>query len=240
MNTSSFRPIRSLAIVALAGLLPALSACNTKEQITGSIQPSIPSDYRDRHPIMLADRPRMLDVFVEGPNGLVTRERQDIGAFFAEYGQHGSGAMLAQVPRGPGTNPATGRAVAAIREGTRGRLAVSYYQPNDPSVASPIRLSFKRLQAQVGSKCGLWPNDLGVSDYKNSWRNEQYYNLGCATQANLASQVADPVDLVRGRQETRPDTVRRMFNFEQIRKGIDPSTNWRAGPASISGMAGTQ
>ena len=231
--STSFRPVRALALLALAGFVPLLSACNTKEQITGSIYPA---DYRDRHPIVLADRPRTLDVFVEGPSGLVARERQDIGAFFAEYARYGSGAMIAQVPHGRGTNPATGRAISAIRTGAKGRLVVSHYRPNDPSVASPIRLSFKRLQAKVGSKCGLWPDDLGYSDYKNQWRNEEYYNFGCATRANLASQIDDPVDLVRGRQESRPDTVRRMFNFEQLRKGSDPSTSWKGGTASVSGF----
>lgn len=234
MNTSP-RPVRTFLLLALAGLVPALGACNKKEQITGSLYPT---DYRDRHPIVLADRPRVLDVFVEGPTGLVTRERQDIGAFFAEYARHGSGTMMAQVPHGHGTNPATGRAISAIRAGANGRLVVSHYRPNDPSVASPIRLSFKRLQAKVGSKCGLWPDDLGYSDYKQQWRNEQYYNLGCAMQANLASQVDDPVDLVRGRQESRPDTVRRMYNFETLRKGGDPSTQWRGGVATVSGGLG--
>ena len=231
--TASPRPSRVFAIAALAACLPALAACNSTSpgDITGSVYPS---DHRDRHPIVIADRPRMLDVFVEGPDGLVARERQDIGAFFAEYGQYGSGSMTAQVPQGPGTNPATRRAIEAIRAGTRGRLVVTYYRPADPSVASPIRLSFKRLQAKVGSQCGLWPDDLGVSDYKQSWRNEQYYNFGCAHQANLASQVADPVDLVRGRQEGRADTVRRMYNFEQLRKGQDPSTNWKTGAASVA------
>ena len=228
--SSPLRP-RSLAVLALAAALPTLAACNTKEQITGSIYPS---DYRDRHPIVLADRPRILDVFVEGHSGLVARGRQDIGSFFAEYAEHGSGSMIAQVPHGQGTNPSTRRAIEAIRAGTRGRVAVSYYRPTDPGVASPIRLSFKRLTAKVGSKCGLWPDDMGVGDYKQDWRNEQYYNLGCATQANLASQVADPVDLVRGRAETRPDTGRRMYNFEQLRKGTDPSTAWKAGAASVS------
>lgn len=231
MTACTIRSSQLVTLAALAGLLPALAACQTKEQITGSIYPS---DYRDRHPIVLADRPRILDVFVEGSSGLVARERQDIGAFFAEYAKTGTGVMTAQVPRGHGVNPATGRAIAAIRAGAHGRLAVSYYRPNDPSVASPIRLSFKQLQAKVGSQCGLWPDDLGVSNYKQAWRNEQYYNFGCSTQATLASQVADPVDLVRGRQETRPDTIRRMHNFEQLRKGTDPSTTWRTGAASVA------
>lgn len=234
MTASPPRSPRSPRIPALAALvlcLPALAACNSQEQITGSIYPS---DYRDRHPIVLADRPRVLDVFVGGPGGLVSRERQDIGAFFAEYAKHGTGVMMAQVPRGYGTNPATRRAVETLRAYAGGRLAVSTYQPADPNVASPIRLSFRRLQAKVGSQCGLWPDDLGVSEPRQSWRNEQYYNFGCATQANLASQVADPVDLVRGRQESRPDTLRRMYNFDQLRKGKDPSTMWRTEAASVA------
>lgn len=231
MTSSPTRPARAIALLVVAAALPALAACHTKEQVTGSI---FPSDHRDRHPIVLADRPRVLDVFIEGPSGLVTRERQDIGAFFAEYGRYGTGAMVAQVPHGYGTNPSTRRALEAIRAGASGRLHISHYRPTDPSVASPIRLSFKRMQAKVGSKCGLWPDDLGVSDARSNWRNEQYYNFGCATQANLASQVDDPVDLVRGRQESRPDTVRRMYNFEQLRKASDPATIWKAGPPNAS------
>ena len=36
-----------------------------------------------------------------------------------------------------------------------------------------------------------------------------YWNLGCAMQSNVAAQVADPVDLVRGRTEGRLDPIRR-------------------------------
>ncbi len=223
--------LRAGALLLAAAALPALGGCQTQKEITGSI---FPSDYRERHPIVLADGPRVLDVFVEGPRGLVSRSRQDIGDFFAEYRRHGSGPMLAQVPVGHGTNPGTRSALAQIRDGSGNRLSISDYQPNDPTVASPIRLTFKRLQAKVGSRCGLWPDDLGVSDARTDWKNEQYWNLGCAAQANLASQVADPVDLVRGRAETPPDTGRRMYNFGAIRQGQDPSTAWKQKAVSVS------
>ena len=226
-------PSRSLAL-AVALMLPGLAACNTRSEITGAIAPL---EYRDRHPIVIADGARVLDVFVEGPTGLAPRSRQDVGAFLAEYGRYGSGPLIAQVPHGFGTNPGTRSALGQIRNATGGRLVVSGYRPNDPTVASPIRLTFKRLQAKVGSKCGLWPDDLGVSDYETSWRNEQYWNLGCAAQSNFASQVADPNDLVRGRQETPPDIGRRMFNFGQIRQGQDPSTNWKAPTIPLPGIS---
>lgn len=235
LNPPDRGPSRLRAAAVFAALLPALAACNTREEITGSIYPS---DYRDRHPIVIQDGPRVLDTFVEGHGGLVTRGRQDLAAFFAEYRRYGSGPMLVQVPIGPGSNPNTRRALGTIREAAGGSIAEQTYRPTDPTAASPIRLTFKRLQARVSTKCGLWPDDLGVSDARRSWKNEQYWNFGCATQANLASQVADPVDLVRGRQENRPDTGRRMYNFGQIRQGQDPSTNWKQQNTSVNSAVG--
>lgn len=221
---------RSLAVATLALALPTLAGCHTREQITGSIYPN---DFRDRHPIALADGPRVLDLFVEGPNGLVGRGRQDLSSYLAEYRRYGGGPILAQVPVGHGTNPRTREALHTVQRAAGGRLSVSSYRPTDPTVASPIRLTFKRLEAKVATKCGLWPDDLGVSDARSSWKNEQYWNFGCASQSNFASQVADPVDLVRGRQETPPDTGRRMYNFGQVRTGQDPSTNWKQPGVSV-------
>lgn len=224
---SSGRPLAALLLIAL---LPALGACQTGGDVTGSIYPQ---DHRDRHPIVLKDGARVLDVFVGGPSGLVTREREDVANFLAEYRRFGNGALVVQVPVGAGTNPSTQRALGTIRTAAQGRAAIREYEPGDPTVASPIRLSFRRLEAKVTSKCGLWPQDLGVSDSSFSWRNDQYWNFGCAFQANLASQVADPVDLVRGRAETPPDTGRRMYNFGQIRQGQDPSTQYKQQDSSV-------
>lgn len=226
---SRFRMLAAATLTAAA--LAALGGCQTRGETTGS---TYPSDYRDRHPIMLTDGPRVLDVFVEGPRGLLTRGRQDVADYVAEYRRYGSGAMIAQVPAGHGTNPNTQAALHLIRQEAAGRLTVQSYQPNDPAVASPIRLTFRRLQAKVASKCGLWPQDLGVADPGFSWKNEQYWNLGCASQSNFASQIADPVDLVRGRHETPPDTGRRIYNFGQIRQGQDPSTQYKQQQQSVS------
>lgn len=220
-----------------AAALAGLAACQSRGEVTGSVYPS---DVRDRHPIMLADGARVLDVFVEGPGGVSPRERRDVADFVGEYGRYGTGPLIAQVPVGSGTNPATQRALLAMREQVGNRLTVSHYRPADPRVASPIRLSFKRLQAKVASKCGLWPQDLGVDDVSYNWRNEEYWNFGCASRANFASQVADPVDLVRGRSETAPDTGRRMYNFGQLRQGQDPSTTWKAQEVSTSNISSGQ
>jgi pilus assembly protein CpaD len=216
----------ALPIVVLAALGPALGGCfaDRDRDVTGSVYPN---DVRDRHPITLVNAPRVLDIFVQGPNGVDYRQSGDLRMFLAEYRQLGTGPLVVQVPSGADLGGATRQAVAHIRESAGGRLSISSYQPVDPSVASPIRLSFVRLQAKVSDRCGLWPQDLGVNDVSFNNSNEAYWNFGCAMQSNIASQTADPVDLVRGRPETAPDTIRRMGNIDKLRQATDPSTNYR-------------
>ena len=100
------------------------------------------------------------------------------------------------------------------------------YAAADPVLASPVRLSFQRMQAKVASACGIWPQDLGVSNPSFNLRNEPSWNLGCAVRSNIAAQTDDPVDLVRGRPEGRIDTVRRTQVIGKLRQGNDPSTKW--------------
>ncbi|MBL7309728.1 pilus assembly protein CpaD, partial [Escherichia coli] len=75
--------------------------------------------------------------------------------------------------------------------------------------------------------CGLWPQDLGARGFASDYTTQPSWNLGCAMQSNVAAQVADPIDLVRGRPEGRIDTVKRVRDIGQLRDGKDPSTTWR-------------
>ena len=222
------RPLRPLAILA-AGL--PLAACGADRVVTGS---TIPHDYRQRHPMVLAEGARTLDVFFNAAHGLDPRQREDVVAFAIEYRRYGHGPLMAQMPAGAGAAIGAHRTLAAIREALAiggvpgGYLALSTYLVADPSAASAIRLSFQRLKAKVASKCGMWPQDLGVSSLSADAGNAPYWNQGCALQSNVAAQVADPVDLVRGRQEGRIDTLRRSKDIENLRQGKDPSTQYRS------------
>jgi pilus assembly protein CpaD len=222
-------PLRGVGkrLLLLAAFAVPLAACSTDKVVqTGSVYPY---DYRDRHPIVLTDRTRTLDVFVRG-EGLDTRQVDDVKAFAEEYRNRGKGVMNVQVPQGDSSAHRTLDAIrkALSENGLAGRsIRVSSYRPNDPQLAAPIRLSFAQMQAVVDGKCGLWPQDLGVSNAGFNIRNEPYWNFGCATQSNVAAQVADPVDLVRGRTAGAIDPIRRSNNIEKLREGNDPSTNYR-------------
>jgi pilus assembly protein CpaD len=54
----------------------------------------------------------------------------------------------------------------------------------------------------------------------------------------MAAQVADPVDLVRGRTESAPDTIQRTKKIEAIRQGQDPSTQYRQEGTKINQAVG--
>lgn len=231
-----------LALVALALLAASLGACKSdRVTTTGSIYPD---DVRARHPFVLADGIRTLDVFPTGPGHLDPRQAADVDAFLLEFRRYGRGRLAIDIPHGvsPGISAAVERTGAAIRRRSAeggvpsGAVVVASYAVADPSLASPLRLSFERMEAKVASACGMWPQDLGVSNPAFNLRNEPSWNLGCATRSNIAAQIADPVDLVRGRPEGRIDTVRRSQVIDKLRQGNDPSTTWRQdGTANVKG-----
>lgn len=236
---------KPFALVAVAGVAALLGACRSERvATTGSLYPI---DYRARHPIVLTDGVRSLDVFVTGTGHIDPRQAADIDAFILEFRRYGRGTIVLDMPRGvaPGTGMAVERMGAAIRRlGADGgvpasRFTVTGYAVANPGLAAPLRLSFQRMEAKVASQCGTWPQDLGVGDPAFNGRNEPHWNLGCATQTNVAAQIADPVDLVRGRPEGRIDTIRRTGDIMKIRDGKDPSTQWRQdGQTSVKSQVG--
>jgi pilus assembly protein CpaD len=204
-----------------------------------------PEDIRERHPIVLRDAPRSLDVFVgRAGGGLDSRQAEDVASFAREFRRSGKGGLVAEVPTGARRDHATQDTLSGIRAAlSRGGvspavLSVRSYPVQDPGLASPIRLTFASLQASVPHACGQWPTDLGASNFRFSSSNASYWNLGCASQATLAAQVADPVDLVRSRDEGRSDIVKRMGAIAKIREGKDPSTQYRQQTPQINSSVG--
>ncbi|KQU54865.1 hypothetical protein ASG72_04450 [Bosea sp. Leaf344] len=220
----------------------SLGACAPKADLTASLAPD---DVRERHPIVLRDAPKSLDVFVgRAGGGLDERQAEDVAVFAQDYRRSGRGGLVAQVPTGTRRDAAASHTLQGIRAAlARGgvpgsALSVRSYAVNDPGLASPIRLTFASLQAGLPHQCGQWPADLGSSNYRTSASNEPYWNLGCSSQATLAAQVADPVDLVRARAEGRPDIAKRMGAITKLREGKDPSTEYRQQTPQINSAVG--
>ena len=235
MSKASSRPtflrpaVQAAAALGLLGL--SLGGCAGKLDRVVNQSLTIPDDYRQRHPIVLTNAAQTLDIF-PGPGALDVRQTKSIRAFVRDYQSAGQGPMQVLLPHGPNVGSAPHTTLAAVRtaliqSGVHGYINSGSYEVSDAALAAPLRLSFTRLKAKVATNCGDWPADLAGGSTTQSWDNRPYYNLGCATQMNLAEQVADPRDLVEPRAEEPSDVQMRTRAIGFIRRGFDPSTFWQ-------------
>jgi pilus assembly protein CpaD len=85
------------------------------------------------------------------------------------------------------------------------RVVLTTYAPAEASASAPIRLSFVAVTA-ITDDCGQWPSDMFGPSIRD---NTNWENFGCASQQNLAAQIANPADLVGPRNMTQIDGERR-------------------------------
>ncbi|EGP08894.1 Flp pilus assembly protein CpaD [Bradyrhizobiaceae bacterium SG-6C] len=223
---------RTLRIAAaLLGASAALGACTHTDQDT--VTGSIPNDYRLRHPIVVQEANRTTEVFVgTGRGGLTAAQRSDIAGLAETWLREGTGGIIIDMP----VNTPNARVAADSLREIRGILAaagvpphgvaIRNYRPTDPRQFATIRVNYPRITADAGP-CGVWPEDLGPSiKNKGYLENRPYYNLGCASQRNLAAMVDNPSDLVQPRAETPAYTPRRNVAFDKYRKGNTTTTTY--------------
>jgi pilus assembly protein CpaD len=213
---------------AVIGLALTLGACVHTDQ-----EASIPTDYRLRHPIAVAEASQSTVIFVgRGRGGLTAEQRADVMGLAQSWMHEGTGAIGLDVPvdtpnaRAAADSYREIRALLAAAGVPPRALVLRRYHPQDPHHMAAIHLSYPRMKAEAGP-CGLWPDDIGPSIKDPGYfENRQYYNFGCAYQRNMAAMVENPSDLVQPRPETPPYTMRRSEAFEKYRKGTTTTTTY--------------
>lgn len=205
--------------VVLAG--SALTSCGTVPAQDSMSTSSVGNDYRARHPINLAEAEHTLDVPVaSGDARLNVGVRDAIRGFANKYSSTSSGVVQIVLPVGSANG---GSAMSAKKEvrailmqaGISPRQIIeTNYQAPSREQSAPIRLSYVAVTATT-NPCGEWPEDL----LTNSVKNENWHNLGCASQQNLAAQIANPMDLVAPRGMTSIDAERRSTVIQKWRMG---------------------
>lgn len=213
-----------LMVVAFALIA---GGCQHDPVVTSSFYPT---DYRDRHPIAITERPRSVDIYIgTGRGGLTAAQRAQVAAFGGAWRREGNGLLAIGVPHGTpneAASKATVREVSSVLHSAGvppKAISVRPYRPAAPIEIGPVRLNFPVMRAEAGP-CGEWPDDLGPTANPNAWENNPYWNFGCATQRNLAAVVVDPADLVEPRPETAPFAARRSTVVDKYRQGLDPAT----------------
>lgn len=218
-NRTMHRPLPMRAALAATLILSAtlLAACGARPD--RSTTASIPDDYRTRHPIVLFETAQTMDIPVAtGDRALTMAMRDNIRGFAADHAAKSRSAVQIMLPRGS-ANAATAnylrkdiRTTLTVAGIKRDQLIEMSYDASGYGANAPIRLAFFAITAQAGP-CGEWPEDLVV----NTMENKNYQNFGCASQANLAAQIANPMDLVQPRGMTEIDAARRSTVIDDYR-----------------------
>lgn len=216
--------------LALMGMSLALGACTTTDDV---VTQTVPTDYRQRHPIAVQEGKRSIVIFVgHARGGLTAAQRADVMGVARDWGREGTGTVVVDVP----VDTANSRAAAATYQEIRSVLAAGGvpsrgivqhpYRPEDPGLLPTIRLSYSRIAAVAGP-CGLWPEDMGPSIFDPGYNeNRPPFNLGCASQRNLAAMIDNPADLEQPRAETPAYTARRSIAYDKYRKGVSTGTSY--------------
>jgi len=206
-----------------------LAGCANRQHVTVG---ALPDDYRTNHPITIAEREQVTDIPVGSADSrLNTMQRGIIESAVANYRYKGSGMVYVLVPAGAPNQAAAYRlsteVAAALRKGgvKQTNIAIENYPVSSPDAAAPIRISYYAMTAGT-TPCGRWPDDIATTP-----ENKHYANFGCASQNNLAAQVANPADLLGPRASSPIDSDRttERLNGTQGYTKMSPAqtNNWK-------------
>lgn len=164
--------------------------------------------------------------------GLSASQRAALHDLAYRFAAEGAPRLVVEAPAGgdPLANETAWRVKAALEEaGAPANLVqvVSYVAP-DPR--APVLAGFETVRAVV-PQCGTQWNAL-----TRTGDNQSQSNFGCAVNANLAAQIANPRDIVSPRGMTPGDAGRRAVVFDAYRAAEQTSANQEplVGDARIS------
>ena len=235
-----FTALAARIVVAIAAATTLAGCYQPREQLA-----SAPRDYRDRHPISIVEGERTMTVFVGSQRGgLMPAQRAEVLQFSQGWRREATGTVILDVPVHAPNEKAAMEAVREIQSLLRASdipaaaIRIRQYQPADPARLASIKINYTRLAAAT-DECGRWPKDLAASTDPDWENNRPFFNLGCASQHNVAAMVDNPADLIQPRSETGAYAPRRSQALDKYRKGESTATvypNPNAGKISDIGQ----
>lgn len=141
-----------------------------------------------------------------------TRALRDIAGRF-----HAEGAPVLRIEAPSGDDPVASEMAWRIK-GALEASGLSSYQVQvvtyvAPDPRAPVLVGFDTVRAVV-PQCGT-----GWTSLTRTGSNAGFSNFGCAVNANLAAQIANPRDIVQPRTMTPADAGRRAVVFDRYRQG---------------------
>lgn len=211
---------RSLTLVLLAGASVALGACVGTDA----------GMYRDpglnplsRYALRVEpDQDRIALSVRDGD--LSANQRQALASLAGRYRNSAQEGIVIEVPQGndPVALRSAGNIRAALESSGVASNSISLASYSAPDSRAPVLAGFRTVIASV-PRCGAqWGN------LSRTGENTVASNFGCAVNANLAAQIADPRDIVAPRAMTPPNAQRRTVVFEAYRQGQPTSAQREA------------
>lgn len=202
-STNDFLKVASLLAVLAAGSC----AAPINDASTGLMDDPIVN-----HPIQVQPVYHAIKLAFSGADaGLMPDDAQHFDEFVASYIQHGNGAISISAPAGRDASVAIeyfGERLAAAGV-PRERILVGTRDAGD----GRVELGYIGYDAST-APCGDWSRNYG-----DTAANRVSPNLGCASQHNLAAQVADPRDLVAPQPMGSGDAARRATVYSNYKDG---------------------
>jgi len=202
-STKDFLKVASLLAVLAAGSCAApINDANT----------GLMDDPDLNHPLVVQPNYHAIRLSFSGADaGLMPDDAQHFEDFVANYMQHGNGAISISAPAGRDASVAIeyfGERLASAGV-PRERIIVGTRDGGD----GKVELGYIGYDAAT-APCGDWSVNYG-----DTAANRVSPNLGCATQHNLAAQIADPRDLIAPEPTGPGDAARRATVYGNYKDG---------------------
>lgn len=213
MTASDILRCVSIAAIFLAG------SCAAPE-------PGYFADPMANHPLSV--QPHYVEAGFTAPapqGGLNPADSKRFGHFVADYLDHGHGTISVSVPDGPAAASLIayfGEKLASLGV-PRERILVGSYAAEEDA---PVKLGYLDY-AIKSDPCGDWSDNNAFT-----LTNRPMTNFGCATQHNIAVQLANPKDLVSPQTGTSPDAARRTAVLDKYEKGTSTGTEKPSGQSA--------
>ena len=209
-----------LLISAALGGVMLVSACQS------SGPPSnVPAEYftgttLDRNAIGVTQHTEYLEIEMDNRDTqLRVPELMKVREFIDDYTDVGHGPLVISMPKSAQNAQLAVGAVAEVRQ-IAWEAGVNYDQllgaayDAEGRSSTPIVMAFKTYKA-VAPKC----LSLAQVDVTNAISNSDLPSLGCAVRTNMAAMIAEPSDLLGGRDLDEGDLDRRSRQLELWRAG---------------------
>jgi pilus assembly protein CpaD len=216
--------IRLTRVLALGSALFLMSC------VSGPAAPEAALHPAERFPIVVEPQMQTYRLPLQGASFDPIAER-GLETLASDYVANGSGAItVAAASLDPA---ASARAANELVSMGVARNQIVIVAPGVQDAPGTVTISYIRYSAVV-PPCGDWAESVSVT-----YTNRPSLNLGCATQHNLAAEIADPRDLVAPKPMGTADAQRRLGVIDKYRTDGLPKESGFVSQAANGGGGGS-